>query len=211
MEWRNRTTTFGSASQLTAAIPAADIAGAGTAQVTVGNPDGGLSTALPFTITAGPTLTSLSPSSAAAGGPAFTLTVTGTNFVSGASVRWNGGSRTTTFVSASQLTAAIPAADIAGAGTAQVTVANPGASLSNALPFTMTAAPTLSALSPVARSRGAGVHLDGDGDELREWCDGAVEWREPDDDVREREPADGRDPGGRHRGRGHRAGDRGQS
>ena len=34
---------------------------------------------------AGPTLSSLSPSSASAGGPAFTLTVNGSNFVSGSS------------------------------------------------------------------------------------------------------------------------------
>ena len=38
------------------------------------------------------TLTSLSPSSAVAGGPAFTLTVNGTGFVSGATVQWNGAS-----------------------------------------------------------------------------------------------------------------------
>ena len=83
MSWNgsSRTTTFVSASQLTAAILAADIAGAGTAQVTVANPTGSPSNALPFTTTAGPTLTSLSPSSAQAGGPAFTLTVTGSNFV----------------------------------------------------------------------------------------------------------------------------------
>src|SRR5258705_10902624 len=47
----------------------------------------------------GPTLTTLSPSSAVAGGPAFTLTVNGSNFVSGSVVRWNGANRTTTFVS----------------------------------------------------------------------------------------------------------------
>jgi hypothetical protein len=87
-----------------------------------------------------PTLNSLSPSSAPAGGPAFTLTVTGSNFVSGATVRWNGSSRTTTFVSSTQLTAAIAAADIAAVATAQVTVANPGGSVSSALPFTVTAA-----------------------------------------------------------------------
>ena len=83
----------------------------------------------------GPTLTSLSPSSAAAGGQAFTLTVNGSNFVSGSVVRWNGVDRTTNFVSASQLTAAIPATDIAAAGTASVTVQN-----SNALTFTITSA-----------------------------------------------------------------------
>ena len=46
-----------------------------------------------------------------------TLTVTGSGFVSGATVRWNGVNRTTTFVSATQLTAAIPASDLVTAGT----------------------------------------------------------------------------------------------
>jgi hypothetical protein len=87
------------------------------------------------------TLTGLSPNSATAGGPAFTLTVNGSGFVSGAIVRWNGTARTTTFVNSAQLTAAIPVSDIAAAGTAQVTVVNPGAVASNALPFTVTAVP----------------------------------------------------------------------
>lgn len=86
----------------------------------------------------GPSLTSLQPNSATAGGLAFTLTVNGANFVNGASVvRWNGANHTTSFVSATQLTAAIPASDIAQAGTAQVTVAN-GSTVSNALTFTIT-------------------------------------------------------------------------
>ena len=84
------------------------------------------------------TLASLSPSSAVVGGPAFTLTVNGTGFASGATVQWNGVARTTTFVSGTQLTAAIPASDITAAGTRQVTVVNPGASASNALTFTIT-------------------------------------------------------------------------
>ncbi len=79
----------------------------------------------------------MSPSSAAAGGAAFTLTVNGSGFVSGAVVRWNGANRTTTFVNSIRLTAAIPASDIATPGTAQVTVVNPGASASNALSFTV--------------------------------------------------------------------------
>lgn len=84
-----------------------------------------------------PTLTSLSPNSATAGAAAFTLTVNGSNFVSGATVRWNGAARTTSFVSATQVTAAIPASDIAAAGTAQVTALNPGSAASNELPFTV--------------------------------------------------------------------------
>src|SRR6185295_10089018 len=47
--------------------------------------------------------------------------------------------RTTTFVSSTQLTAAIPASDIANVGTASVTVVNPapGGGTSNALTFTI--------------------------------------------------------------------------
>ena len=151
-----RSTTFGSATQLSAAIPATDVAAAGTAQVTVVNPDGGTSSALPFTITSAPapTITALSPNSASAGSPAFTLTVTGTNFVSAATVKWNGNSRSTTFVGATQLTAAIPATDVAAAGTAQITVANPGGAASNAVTFTV-AAPTITALSPNSAQAGS--------------------------------------------------------
>lgn len=94
-----------------------------------------------------PALTSLSPSNATAGGPAFTLTVNGSNFVSGASVLWNGAARTTTVVNGTQVTAAIPAADIAAAGTAQVSALNPGSTASNALPFTVAAAVTTKTLS----------------------------------------------------------------
>ena len=87
-----------------------------------------------------PALTSLSISSAAAGGPGFTFTLTGTGFASGSTVLWNGRSRTTSFSSATRLTATIPASDLATAGTAPVTVVNPtpGGGTSNALTFTIT-------------------------------------------------------------------------
>jgi uncharacterized repeat protein (TIGR01451 family) len=86
-----------------------------------------------------PTITSLSPSSAALGGTAFTLTVNGTNFVSNSSVQWKGSARTTSFVSYTQLTATINAADIVSAGTATVTVVNiaPGGGTSTAANFTI--------------------------------------------------------------------------
>lgn len=87
-----------------------------------------------------PTLATLVPSSAAAGGPAFTLTVTGTNFLTSSIVRWNGGDRATTYDSSTQLRAAITAADIAAAGSAAVTVFNPapGGGTSSPLTFTIT-------------------------------------------------------------------------
>src|SRR5437016_2295992 len=101
--------TFISATQLTASIPAADIASAGTAPVTVLAGDGVASNASTFTINAAPAITSLSPTSITAGAPTFTLTVNGTGFVSGDTVLWNGGALTTTFVSATQVTASVPA------------------------------------------------------------------------------------------------------
>jgi hypothetical protein len=73
-----------------------------------------------------PTITALSPSSATAGSPAFTLTVNGTNFGGKAVVNLNGAAQTTTMVSGSQLAVAVPAAGIATSGTVKVTVTNPG-------------------------------------------------------------------------------------
>jgi hypothetical protein len=156
----DRTTTYVSGTQLTAAITAADIATAGTASVTVFNPTpgGGTSNAQMFTINnPTPTTTSLSPSSATAGGAAFTLTVNGTNFVSNSVVRWNGSDRTTTYVSSTQLTTVITAADIAAAGTASVTVGNPapGGGTSNAQAFTINnPVPTLTSIYPASANAG---------------------------------------------------------
>jgi hypothetical protein len=87
-------------------------------------------------------LTSVSPANAAAGGGGFTLTVNGSGFDPTAVVRWNGADRTTTFVSGSQLRAAIAAVDIAPAGTAQITVSGAGG-VSAALAFAVVPAPVL--------------------------------------------------------------------
>ena len=101
-----------------------------------------------------PTATLLSPASAAPDGPPFTLAVTGTNFVTSSIVEWNGGARATTFVSSSQLTAAIQAADIASTGTASVTVVNPspGGGTSSALTFTVTSVSTSIAISSLSNA-----------------------------------------------------------
>jgi hypothetical protein len=73
-----------------------------------------------------PAIAELSPDNAKAGGPNFTLTVNGSSFASSAVVNWNGAAQTTMFLTGKQLTAAIPASAIATAGTAQVSVTNPG-------------------------------------------------------------------------------------
>lgn len=129
----DRPTTFLSATQLSANIPAGDVTAAGTASVSVFNPgaSGGLSPqSLTFTVTAPqvvlPQIGSIAPTSRSAGSSEFVLTVNGSNFVSGSIVRWNGSDRPTTVVSATQLSATIAAADLATAGTAAITVFNPG-------------------------------------------------------------------------------------
>jgi 6-phosphogluconolactonase (cycloisomerase 2 family) len=130
----DRPTTFVSSSQLTAQISASDIVATGTAAVTVFNPapGGGTSNALNLAINTTPTnpmptINSLDPSCAPVGGQAFTLSISGSNFVASSVVRWNGGDRPTTLdvIPPPTLRAQIPASDIAAAGTATVTVFNP--------------------------------------------------------------------------------------
>jgi FG-GAP-like repeat len=82
----------------------------------------------------------MSPTAAAPGSAGLTLTVRGSGFVSGAVVNWNGSARTTTFVSGSEVTAAILSSDLATAGTATITVTNPapGGGTSNGEYFEIT-------------------------------------------------------------------------
>jgi hypothetical protein len=110
-------------------------------------PGGGLSNGIAFTVNNPlPTITTLSPSSETAGGPAFTLTVNGTNFVNNSIVRWNSLNRTTNYISSIQLTASIESTDIASAGICTVKVYNPtpGGGLSNPIIYhVIPPAPTL--------------------------------------------------------------------
>ena len=156
-----RPTTFVSATQLQATIAAGDVAAVGSTQVSVQTPapGGGVSAAQAFTIASGPppvsnlvpALTTLAPASAPSGSAAFTLTVNGSNFVAGSTVRWNGVARTTTFVSATRVTAAIPVTDLAAAGSAQVTVFNPtpGGGVSPSLLFTISSGQNLTAAGTI--------------------------------------------------------------
>lgn len=145
----DRLTSFVSVTELTTQISATDIAEIGTAQVAVFSPPpgGGLSNVVTFNINQAarplPRITGLNPNNTIAGGPEFTLTVTGVNFASDSEVRWNGAARPTTFVSSTQMTTVISAADISAIGTAQVTVFTPpaGGGESNPLTFTINQPP----------------------------------------------------------------------
>jgi hypothetical protein len=145
-------TAFASNSRLTASVPANLIANPGTAQITVLS-GGVTSNAVSFTIIAPPVISAISPNTTTAGGPAFTLTVNGTGFSSGSVVRWNTTSLSTRFVSATQLTASVPASLIAAASTAQITVLSGGVT-SNAVTFTVVPAPVITSISPSAATAG---------------------------------------------------------
>ncbi len=154
--------------QLTAVVPAANIASVGTAQIAVASPASSANTSPSVSFPIGlPTITSLSASSTSANSApycsatGFTLTVTGTGFANGLVVNWNGSPRPTTFVSATQLTASITAADTAflgtGLGAVAVTVSGSGPGTnSNSLKFSLAAlpsgsnfpAPAISSISP---------------------------------------------------------------
>jgi hypothetical protein len=103
------------------AVSAADSTASAASAVTLWNPT--------------PTIGNVSPATFAAG--AYTLNVTGTNFVNDAQVLFGGASATTTFVSSTQLTATGTAST---AGTFGVTVSNPnpGSSTSSAFNVTVT-------------------------------------------------------------------------
>ena len=139
-------TTFVSSTQLTAAIPAASIASASILGVTVTNPasDGGTSSASNFSVVAGGgtglTISLLVPSCAPAG-ESLQLSVVGTNFMASSVVQWNGSDRPTTMDAINGLVAQISASDVATAGTAQVTVFNPGTGGGTSSPSTFTITP----------------------------------------------------------------------
>lgn len=96
-----------------------------------------------------PTTISISLTSKTVGQSGFTMTVNGTNFVSGSIVRFAGSDRTTTFVNSTQLTATIPASDLTIAGTFNITVFNPtpGGDESNAQTFTVNPADTTTTIT----------------------------------------------------------------
>lgn len=83
------------------------------------------------------TLKSSSVSSLTHGSGNTLLTLTGSNFLPGVAVTWNGSYRTTTIVDADHVTVAIPASDLAAAGSASMVAINPSAPASNTLTITI--------------------------------------------------------------------------
>ena len=91
----------------------------------------------------------LNPGAVVPGASTLNLTVNGTGFVAGSTVKWNGTARVTSVISDSRLTATVLATDIARFNTASVTVVNPapGGGTSNVVFFETTRPTSSVALS----------------------------------------------------------------
>ncbi len=104
-----------------------------------------------------PSITSINPQAVQAGTTGFGLLVNGSNFLFDDFVQVNGGERQTTFVSATVLAAAIPAADIASPGTLTITVArHDGSAVSGPLFLNVASAvaPSITAFNPATANVG---------------------------------------------------------
>src|SRR3984893_16320729 len=100
-----------------------------------------------------PSITSISPTSAAAGAAAQTLTISGTNFSSSSTVTFNGTAHTATLVNATQMTISLSASDQATLGTYPVVVTNPapGGGASNSANFSVNnPVPSVTGFSPAS-------------------------------------------------------------
>ena len=127
------------------AVPAADTSATASSEVTLWN--------------ATPVVSSVSPTSFAAG--AYTLTITGSKFVAGAQVMLGGSALTTTYISSTQLTGkgSEPTAGIYGVS---VSNPNPGSSTSGAINVTVTSSsggnPPPSTCSAVSLGQGGSLN-----------------------------------------------------
>ncbi|MBI5726974.1 MAG: hypothetical protein HY965_03935, partial [Ignavibacteriales bacterium] len=168
--WGSKTlsTTYVSPTKLEAIVQPVDMAAQGLVQVTVFTPNGGSSSPLPFTINPGvnspvPVLRYISPVSCVPGSAGFTLTVTGKSFVAGSVVKWNNQNLQTTYISATQLTAVLPADNLVSAGNASVSVytAPPSGGTSTAVSFTIATSPAPSANLNLTMGNPSGAVHDG--------------------------------------------------
>jgi hypothetical protein len=155
-------TTFNSATSLTANITIAAGAATGARDVTVTNGDTGVGTGVgKFTVNAKPTVTSASPAARGQGAANQNIVITGTGFVNGAALAtsFSGAGITvnsTTFNSATQVTANVTVGAGAATGAGDVTVTNGDAGVGTGSgKFTVNAGPVVTSATPSSRPQGS--------------------------------------------------------
>lgn len=120
-------TTYVSSTQVTAVVPASQLASGAQLSVVAlnGSASSGSGTAVNLQVTNPvPTITQLSPTTILADTASLVVTVTGTGFVPTTTIAVNGSARTSTYVSATQMTFALAASDVAASGTLSITAVN---------------------------------------------------------------------------------------
>lgn len=152
-----RTTGFVNSTELKVAVNASDISLAGALQIGVFNPppQGGSSNLFSLDVNNPvPSITSLAPQSAVAGGNGTLLGITGAGFVPNSVILVNGAPRATSFGSAAEVVVNLTSADLATGGIDQIQVSNPtpGGGTSNTMTFAVN--PTDSAGLPVLADLG---------------------------------------------------------
>ncbi len=160
-------TTFNNTGQLIAAFY--NLPGPGKQSVTVTNPPNpSPSNAVYITTYAeGGFLNSITPATIAAGSASFKIAAFGnTSFEPGSIIYWNSSPLATTYFSSSYLYGTVPAALVANAGMASITVVLPGHTPSNADTFTIVPAlaaatllPGLTNLGPVFTGNSASTSI----------------------------------------------------
>jgi hypothetical protein len=141
-----------SATKLQVVVPA----GATTGPVSVVNPDGTATSASDFTVVTAPApvVTSFSPAKGTIG---TKVTITGTNFTGATAVRFGGVITTPTSVTATKLTAVVPAGALSGA----IQVNTPGGPGASAGWFWLT--PSIASFTPAGGIAGTHVTITGAG------------------------------------------------
>ncbi len=140
-------TTVSSSTALIVDVTVSGSALAGTRTITVTNPGGASVTSGPiFTVMGTLSVTSVSPSSLNTGVANQMVTLTGTGFVSGATVSFSGNGVTngiTAVTSSTSLSFLVSIANSAATGTRTITVTNPGGATATSGPiFTVNATPS---------------------------------------------------------------------
>ena len=118
-------TTYVSTTQLTATVPAAQLTNGALLPVAVANGTVSSSTINLEIDNPAPLITSMSTSTALAGTPSAVITFTGTGFVPSTMITVNGSARATTYINATQVSAALPSSDFSAAGSLSLAAVNP--------------------------------------------------------------------------------------
>ncbi|MCM0082620.1 Ig-like domain-containing protein [Geomonas sp. Red32] len=158
-QWYKNGSPISGATSASFAIAAAGLADAGSYYVAVANGDGSaVSTTATLTVTSpAPAITGFTPTSAAAGGA---VAITGANFTGASRVAFNGTAASFTVVSATQISAVVPAGATSGA----ISVTTPGGSAVSGTSFTvLSQASRIVSFTPTYGGVGTAVTLTGSG------------------------------------------------